>query len=376
MVRCRRLLPALLIVLLLCGCKETRILERTGFIQSIGFDLLRNGKLRVGVGLPSSDPAIKAEREYLETTEGKTHKDSFIYLARQTNLLLVSGQIRTILFGADLAKKGVWNYMESFKRDPVMSEKAKIIVVEGEATNILRKDYKSHPRTEKYIDRLVEKMIKVHGVPEVDMYTFARDYYDDGIDPVAAQIKDNGSSIKISGIALFRDDKYVTYVKVDDSIIFGYLYGPVVRAEMNIDLSKQSNKSQSVMISSMSSSRKIRITHDADGSITAHIFVKAKASVSEYIGELQIYEKSGRSKLEQEISTVLQQRADRLVTFLQDNNVDNLGIGSYVRNSMSHKAWKELDWRKVYPKIKVQTHFKMTINDYGFRRNIIKENKQ
>jgi spore germination protein len=50
---------------------------------------------------------------------------------------------------------------------------------------------------------------------------------------------------------------------------------------------------------------------------------------------------------------------------MQQAKTDALGIGRYVRNSLSYKEWTSLNWREVYPQIEVECHVKVTIKDYG-----------
>jgi hypothetical protein len=45
----------------------------------------------------------------------------------------------------------------SFLRDPIIGPCVKITIVEGKATDLLKKDFKQHPQTSQYIDRMVEK---------------------------------------------------------------------------------------------------------------------------------------------------------------------------------------------------------------------------
>ncbi|MGO4699562.1 Ger(x)C family spore germination protein [Paenibacillus sp. 2TAB26] len=357
----------ILATLVLTGCGDQRILENTGFIQSTSYDLLPDGKINYGISVPIANPEIKTSRDFI-STEAKSSKEGRILLAKKTNLTLVSGQLRTTLFGLPLAKKGIWEFIYTLLRDPTISDQVKVVVVDGNAKNLLEKNYTSYPRTGKYIDRLIQKEAKGQTIPLTTLYSFVRDYYDDGIDPIAPLIKDAGESIVIDGIALFKDDKYVGKIKSEDSLIFSFLLDSFNHGEINIDLiEEESLDSKTIMLNSMNSTRKVYVKHENDGQTSVFINVDIKASILEYIGELMMSNDSERKKLELDISNILTQRAEGIIKFLQEKKTDSLGIGTYFRNSMTHYAWKDISWNDQYPVLNIQCKVNIKIKDYGFR---------
>ncbi|OMF32136.1 hypothetical protein BK133_14910 [Paenibacillus sp. FSL H8-0548] len=362
-----RLLKCLLILpILLIGCRDQRILEETGFIQSISYDLAEDGKIKNAISIPLANPVIKANRGFFSTV-AESSKEARTIFARQTNLILVSGQARLTLFGLSLAKTGIWSYMDTFMRDPTIAEKLKIIIVNGDAESLHKKNYPEFPQTSKYIDRLIQKEVNNQTISDATLYSFTRDYYDDGVDPVAPIIKDTGKSIILDGIALFKDDIYVGKINPDDLMTYAFLHGKLDNGEMSMDLSEQTKDSKALMLSSLKSSRKISIKHEKNGNINVEVRAKVTASVIEYIGELKLSNDSDKKKLEQEISMITTQQANRIVKLLQEKNADSLGIGTHVRNSMTHKAWKSLGWPELYPQINVQCIVNIKITDHGFR---------
>lgn len=355
----------LIVLLMITGCGDQRILEQTGFIHSTGFDFVDDDLIKYSLEVPKLDPDISTSREFLETT-GKSSKEARIELARKSNLILTSGQLRNALFGSALARKGILEYMDTLKRDPTVTENVHIVVVNGDAGSLLQKKYKEYPRTGKYVDRLIEKESKGQTVPKTTIYSFVRDCFDDGIDPIAPVIKDMEESIVIEGIGLFRDDKYVGLVPANDSIIFAFLKRKFRRGELYIDLSEETQESNTVMLSSMVSSRNIRVKRGENGTTNVVIHTKATVSILEYSGQLNLAEDRDRQKLEREISEMMTKRAMKLVKQLQEKKVDPLGIGMYIRNSMAYKDWKQINWRDEYPSINIQPTVDIQIKDFGF----------
>ncbi|MDF2662576.1 MAG: hypothetical protein K0Q94_5367 [Paenibacillus sp.] len=367
-MRSPRTLSLFLITLfLLTGCGDRRILERTGFIQSTSHDLEADGKIKYGITMPLSNTDIKTNSKFLKT-DADSAKEARIILARKTNLLLVSGQLRTALFGLSLSKRDIWEHMDTLLRDPTISDQVKVVVINGDAADMLAKNFPESPRTGKYIDRLVEKEAKGQTIPETTLYSFTRDYYDDGIDPVAPVLKDIGDSIIVDGIGLFQGGRYVDKIEPKDSLVFAFLRGNFKHGELSLDLSKSDIGSKSVMLSSLNSSRSVDVAGKGGEQRSVQLDVKVKASVLEYIGKLRLSDDKDREALERAMSDQLTRRGNELLQFLQAKKTDSLGIGAHVRNSMPYAQWKALAWQDEYPRLTIKCKIRIKIKDYGFRR--------
>jgi len=362
----QRLLILTLIAILLTGCGDKRILEELGFTQTTSYDLLPNGKLDITLSIPQADPEAKTKRMILRTTSDSS-KESRIKMAMQTHLQLVSGQLRNSIFGLSLAKAGIWNHIDTLIRDPSISPQVKVTVVNGNAGELLRKDYKQQPRTGKYIDKLLTKEAEGQTVPKVTLYQFARDYYDDGIDPVAPIIKDVGEHISIDGIGLFRDDRYITKIKPEDALIFAFQRGRFKQGELSIDLAREARSDKQIaMLSGLMSTREVKVNLGRNGHTTVRFIIHIQGSILEYIGPYNLSNDSDRKKLEHQIASYIADKSDEMVAMMQRHKVDSLGIGTHVRNSMSYKEWKSRNWKdELYPNARVLFDVTVKIKSYG-----------
>ncbi|NBC72696.1 Ger(x)C family spore germination protein [Paenibacillus sacheonensis] len=360
-------LPLLLIFagsLLLGGCGDQRILEQVGLIQTTSYDLLPNGELKIAVAIPRVEAESNQEREVLRTS-APTSKQARIQMSRQTSLQLVSGQLRVTLLGKSFVQAGIGDHLDTQTRDPAISPLMKIAVVNGDAEQLLNQRYSQHPRTDLYIERLLGKESDSHSIPKATLYEFVRDYYDDGIDPVAPMIRRAGENIVIDGIALFKDDRYVGRIPEKDAMIFACLHGGFKQGELGIRLRKKEKSTEAVVLTSLVSSRSIKVTGAGDKMKVA-IDMHLNATVSEYIGgDLKLGKPRDLKKLEQKISAYMAAQAELLVKKLQQAGADSIGIGSYVRNHMGYPAWKKTNWGERYPRIEVHCKVKTRINNVG-----------
>ncbi|SDN93681.1 spore germination protein [Paenibacillus sp. yr247] len=367
----RYLCASVIISFCLVGCGDQRILEKLGFIHTMSYDLMPKEEgqtqenLMISVSLPKADPEGKTKRETL-TAIATTSKTARIKLSRLTELYLVSGQIRNTLYGINLAKKGLMEQIDTLLRDPSISQRVKVTVVNGNAHDLLIKDYLPHPRTGKYIDRMIEKESDSQNIPSVALYEFTRDLFDDGIDPVAPIIKEHGRDVIIDGIALFNEDRFITKIEPDKALIFAILRGNIKQGELSIDLKKTGRNEEHVMFSSLKSKRKIKVSsNESRNQFTIDINLTIKGSVLEYIGVLKLSEEKNRREIEKLISDYIKKESNEMIAKMQKNEVDSLGLGKRVRNSMSYSEWNNLNWKQVYPHVNVRCNVQIKIKNYG-----------
>jgi len=363
---------ALLTVALLfvSGCGDTKILEKMGFIHTTGYDLVategRGGddKLRVTIAVPKADPEGKVKRETM-TAFVLSSKEARIKFSRQTELSLASGQMRGALFGASLAREGLADHLDSLTRNPSVSPRVKVSVVDGSAFDLLTSKYPEHPRPGQYIDRMLEKEAYKMMIPTVTLYDFTRDLYDDGIDAVAPIVKQTGKHVTLDGIALFQGDKYVSRIPPEESLIFSILRQNFKKGEISVNLEEMGLGNEKLLFSSMINSQKVKVKHDGNGGMNVHIQAVVKGTVLEYLGDLKIGEDEDRHQLEKLIAEYVEHHAKKMLANMQQHRADSLGIGKHVRNSMSYAQWKSLNWDEVYPTLKINCSVKVVIKNFG-----------
>lgn len=347
------------------GCGDQRILEKLGFIQTVSYDLLPDNKLAVSFSIPQADPETSANREVLSAIAA-TSKEATMLISRETGMMVVSGQLRNVLFSKDMAAHGLHGHLDTLYRDPSISSQVKISIVEGSAGELLIEDYKQHPRTGRYIDLLLTKEALGQTIPSVTLFNFARDYFDHGTDPVAPILKKHEDKyIKTNGIALFKDDLYVAKIEPQNALVFAFLKDSFREGQISLDLAEANNEREAIMFSSLISSRKVKVIHDAEGIKKVTFHVKITGSVLEYIGESRLSIDRERHELERRISKKISEKAEAMISLMKQHQVDNLGIGRYVRNSIGYEQWKKMNWREELEKLPVECTFDVKIKDYG-----------
>lgn len=374
MLKLKYLSSLLCIILFISACGDQRVLENLGLIQATGYDLLSEDedvdkakeKLIISISLPRSGlNGEEMENEFSSTT-ALTSKEGRAKLARQSEYILVSGQMRNAVFGLSLAKDGLWEHIDTLVRDPSISPRVRVSIVEGSAHDLLKKNYPTHPRTGKYLDNLLKTEAIAKAIPATNIYRFTRDYLDDGVDPIVPIIKELDGHITIDGIALFRDDRYITKIEPDKALIFSFLYENFKQGEISINLKEISEESEHVMLSSLNSKRDIKVTSNLEKNhFTVDISLNIKGAILEYVGDLRLANDKDIKELEGIVSQYVNEQAKIMIKEMQKNNVDSLGMGKYVRNSLTYNQWSNLVWHDHYPNVEVLCNTKVSIKDYG-----------
>jgi len=354
-------------VIFLSGCGEQNILERLGFTHSVTFDQLpdktdMDNKLLIGISVPRYESMGKgSNREFLSTV-AESGKEGKQKLSRQTEFKLVSGQMRNVFWGQDLAKNGVWDQLNAFLNDSTISPRVKVSVVSGSAHDLLMKDFPPHSRTGQYIDRMLEKESNSQTVVNVNLFEFTRDYWDDGIDPITPLIKDNGKEVVIDGIALFDDDRYVARVPPELALILTCLRGNVSQGDLKVKLSGLSHSDEPAILGSIKSKRSVKVTASNPASpLAVTLTIKIKGFIQEYNGDLNTDADKDRKKAERHIERYIEQEAEKIIKTMKKHNADSIGLGKYIRNSMSYDQWKNLNWKEAYTDLKINLNVKVNI---------------
>ncbi len=360
----------LLFVIFCSGCAEPQIVEDLGFIHSVGYDLneaedaVEEGVLVMTVAIPQITPTAEVDREVL-TTIAHTSKQARAKMARKTDRILVSGQLRTALFGMNLAEKGFFDTIDTLKRDYTIGLNLKIIVVNGNSKELLLEDYPEHPRTSRYIFELIDKEAKTHVAVDTSLHKFMRDYYDDGIDPMVPVVKVGINEIIVDGIGLFDGDRMVMKVDPTDARTLTMMHGDYVGGDITKEIKLEEEEKRSYLyltFSTIESKRKVKVK--SPDKIDIHLDVKG--SIDEYTGHLELSEDEVQKEIEKKLEQHIESVGESLIQEMQQNNTDSLGIGKFVRNSSKYKEWQEMNWKEeIYPLAKINVNANVKLKGFG-----------
>ncbi|MBU5671211.1 Ger(x)C family spore germination protein [Paenibacillus brevis] len=356
---------ALFFLAIAAGCSSDRnILERVGYVRTVGFDAEKDNMIRVTVNIPLiiAEANETRQQEEIFSKVVRSSKEARILMSRRTSRKMVSGQINTILFNEELSRRGLWSHMDSLLRDFTISKRTEIAVVEESARDIIETHLPGHSRTNQYIDRMLKKEFETQTLPHVLLHHFCRDYFDEGRDPITPFLSKSGKDLEVSGIALFKKDRMVGKLSANDIFYFSIIYHDQDRGEFTLGLNRP--ELYSISFHAINNTTRKTISKTPDGRYRADIRINIHGGVTEYIGNLKM-STSERTELEHILSRHIEEECNRVVKKLQQLGVDSIGIGQYVRNKVSYQEWKAFYKDNYIQDMDIVVHTNFKVKNFG-----------
>ncbi|MGZ4105869.1 MAG: Ger(x)C family spore germination protein [Tumebacillaceae bacterium] len=364
----KRVLAVLLSTVLLTGCStiQRKPLEALGVISAMGFDQEAEDKILGTVVLPNFTETGKEKIDVL-TGAAHTTKELRFNLSRMSERQLVSGQIRVVVYGEELAKKGILQLSDTMFRDAEIGSQIHLAVCEGRAVDIYNHRFPDKPSIDIYLYKMIRKEMEQNSIPKSNLHLFLRHVYDKGGDAVLPYLKLGKEDVIVDGLALFYDDVYVGRINHDEARMLSYLMGGPSAGE--IDTTVPGETSHGVQAHAVMMYLNMKRTIEAattNGAPNFKIKLDIEGAVTEYTGAANLEEPPEVTKLEQAIQAEMKHRMQNLIDKLQQGyHVDPLGLGEVYRSKgliqkLDRKAWKDL-----YKKAKIDVDVKVRILQTG-----------
>ncbi|UII57096.1 Ger(x)C family spore germination protein [Cytobacillus spongiae] len=363
----KRFTHLLYCALLLSGCSQ-HIIDDLALIDTVTYDLSENEEkpLTVAVNYPIVTKEGDFDNEVL-SVDAKSSKDARLQFKNMTNLELVSGQLTVALFGEEFAKTGISDILDTFMRDPSLGPRVYFAISEGRAIDFINLKPKQGPNPPKYLRTIFERAAYTKEVTNYNSLQFIRDYFDDGIDPIMPYIILKDGKINLDGYALFDRDQFIEKISPEQASILFFLRKDIPRGTISMEVGreKESNFPKQLLFNYHQKKFDLDIKMSSTNPISVDITIELEGSVLEYTGETLLDAEKAQKKFEKKINRYLTGKSLETFQHFQELGVDPLGIGAHVRNKLSYKEWKEMNWDEVYPTITLNVHPKMKFMNIG-----------
>ncbi|WP_223590395.1 Ger(x)C family spore germination protein [Neobacillus bataviensis] len=347
------------LMLLLSGCSilPTSIVNEIDMAQGVGYDLANKKDIKETIVFPIFKKDKSSFTE-VKSAQGQSSKGIRTILNNETRYPLVSGQLRLALYGKYIAKKGINDFVDTLNRDPSIGSIVKMAVVDGEAEELLKlKKYKME-NVSIYVQELLEHNMKLGLLPRTDLQTFLFQQFQIGQDPYLPIIKNVDGDIRITGIAIFKYDQYVTSLSMDDLFIFK---GLVDKNRNGLHQFILDNGDKLVLEQVDSKTNyKVKVVHGRP-EFTIHLKMKTK------LQEFAPYEKQRLAFDKKKYQKLVEQASEKsilkIVTQFKKYQVDPLGLGAKYKEH--YRGFNEKKWNRYYPNIKVHVIADIDIRQTG-----------
>lgn len=345
-------LKALVILLLLAflsGCMPTNIIDDILMVEAEGFDYIGHNQIvgtatmpnyvqsgnpgGQGGGLPSTASMMR----YVSgvTYDGKSLVDKF---QPEGQRKLKVGKLRVMLFDKKLAKHGMRDQIDFRNRDPDTPRDLTIAVVEGSTKKLLTaQDYQTQIPISRYVQDMIQQNNE-QNYPSSNVAQFIYSYYGNYMDPFMPLIKKNGNHLEMTGIAIFKKDKYVMKVPNKDTFIFKMLFKKFNQGVYDFEFAPKKH----IAIRNVRTTINYKVKDGNSSAPVIYAYIKINGQVRQaHVGSIS---KSRAYRVEKPLEKQMEQKASKLVRTFQKKGTDPLRLGDTVRSftyNFDGKSWPE-----------------------------------
>ena len=354
---------------LFSGCYDAEDIDHRMIISHIGIDAAPAEKILLTVRMPlvaagrgrSAEPA-KPDSYIIRTTLCSSNQEGLSEIQSREEHGLFIGQCRAVIFGESLAKQGLKPYLDFLNRLPMFPPSAYIVIARPTAEEILKIEW---PETELH-DQNIRMFFanRENQVPPIKRWSLFQAIYDPLKDPVVplAIPSDDYTTMKILGLALFKDDRMVGELNFEESVLIGFLknikgkYGIKipVRAVVGNAFHPVSGKTK-IKVSFRNNQPQFKV------SIKLHAFLTELGDYQSPISTRELKE------VEQESARYLQREFRSLLLKLQTYGCDPINLGDHFRVQQS-KYYSNNKWPEHYRQAKFLVYVKFHIERLGVLR--------
>ncbi|UOQ85283.1 Ger(x)C family spore germination protein [Gracilibacillus salinarum] len=339
--------------MLMTGCVKTKVIDDVELIMTMGYDwnsTTQNYKGTAVAPLYGSSEQANMRDNIRYTGSADTFQDINAMIQTKAPFQVEVGNLLSVIFGEELAKKGIQDIVMGISEDPAIGRNLYLAIADGTAEEMLNQEYKLEHTLPRFLEQLIDTNTQSM-IPKMNLHQFNYRLIGEGMDPFLPILKASTPSIDIVGIGFLKGDKLVHRINYDQFFIFHMLYKDTKGSAYEFD---QETTEDSIAIKSIRSNRKVTWKSKDHVEISEDI-----------IGTLVESDKMGvktfeeKRKLEKNISDHLEKQGDKLAATFQKLEIDPLMIGASARSQF--RNWNLEEWKKSYPDIKITTKVKFNL---------------
>ncbi|WP_161411757.1 Ger(x)C family spore germination protein [Paenibacillus silvestris] len=324
------------------------------------------GRIPLGTGGDTGGPADQ-KPVWVLTSVGYTIEDCLMNLQQQLADRLFYGHLRVIVMSESVAKKGIQNENDFFRRQPQVRRTVWMVVSKGDAADIMN----ATPQLERvptlYLLATLEHAREMGKLPNIFLGVFFSASSAKGQEGTVPYLElKKESNIEIAGMAYFKNDKMVgtsTALQIGHYMAIKQLNpgGYSILQEMP-------NSNTNVIFKTTHRKSKITTTIK-NGKVFAYIRCQVEGDLTEKSNEKVLVTRNNLIKLEEKIQKDAAEGFKDFIQQTQEDGSDIFGFGEYVR-AMQPAYWnKEIktkeEWEKQYKEMSVDVSMHVKIRRIG-----------
>lgn len=332
------LIIVLTIAMTLTGCWDAKELDELMIPFLVSFDLVEpqekqypDDRYLVGVSYPAFYEGAKETNNFAAAAGflvGETRSRRNSHIGEQ----LISGQIKVLLIGDELAKQGnIDEALDILTRDPSTKASLYLAIVDGRAIDILQGNVKHYPNADEYIRKLLKHINKTNFYPYISLFHYNREVFSNNISPLIPYMTYKEGDIVLAGSCFIDNGKKVAHLGREETETAVMLRGISCRGTLSIPI-KEGDKVVDGVSLACTNDRKIRVKNEGDY-YSIDITIKLTGGIIERAKQVPFEDSEEVIKqAEKSMEDIIKKRAEALVKRTQTEiKCDTLGVANYIR---------------------------------------------
>jgi spore germination protein len=356
-----------MLVILLSGCAEQKTLEKMGLITTVGYDLTEDQQILSTMVLLQIDPEAP-QSSIILASKSATSKGARNEADLKSPKKLQSGQLRVALFSEEVVRTGLINLADTLARDPSISDLTYLAVVEGSTNKLLNQRNEQFSDISQLIYKELDQNIRGEKIPSSTLQEVMHDFYAPGIDPIMPTLKGEKGMVKITGMALIKNDKMVGkinakeafYLKlINDRYKTGAIEIEVDKEGFDLQESLESPVKLAVVLDTIHSKSDINLISKEN--LQFELKVKLKTRLLEINQSLDLKNPENVKQLETKLDEKITSDIENVIKKARDLGADPFGFGEIYRKSVRQANLTTEKWHGMYPDSKVDVKIEFEI---------------
>lgn len=346
----------------LTGCAEPQILEEIGLVTTVGYDVGENGLINGTAVELKIDPDAKSDIKIIES-DAYSVRGINTKANKKTSKRLLSGQLRVILLGKELAEQGILHVSETLSRDPSISDLTYLTIAEGEARALLKLKDEHIPDIGMHIYRLIEQNTKGELMPSATLQEVLHWHYTEGRDPFIPILKKIDKEIIFVGVGIFKGDRLVGKISPDESFYLKLINDKYKSGRMELIFKSDSPKLRGrngadgltvISLDTINSSSELKLVNKKN--LDFDIKIKLNARLIDINNDIDLTKSNNLKLFEKEASKEMEKQVEQLISYCQSKNSDVIGLGEVYRTSVRNSKLTKEKWHTMYKDAKVNVN--------------------
>ncbi|MCM3567132.1 Ger(x)C family spore germination protein [Neobacillus mesonae] len=336
------------------GRVTTQIVDDVNMASAVGYDYAGGDRVKLTTVVPVFKPDKSVGNKTYAASD-ELSKETLRKLNQSSSRKMVNGKLEVAVYSKELAERGIGDIVDTLERDPSISERLLVAIVDGDAEQLLKEKYGDRD-TGVFLSMLIDQNIDSGLVPTYNFHNFLNNYYSKLSDPFLPLIQKNGKYVQIKGIALFKDGRYIQNLKQEHQFVFKALLEKLKLVTYKLKLDEDAF----VAIEDINTRHKVRVKKiKGKPEVTVELTVKGIIRESKKIRTSEAAVERIRKGMEKQ----LEDQADEMIRTFQKAQIDPLGFGHEVRSRMRGFDYKK--WLEQYPNLKIKVKTQVDILEKG-----------